>query len=122
MGKKDKAGSLKLPVKVLKILEEYKGKNHEHNVIFSNLAKLLDFIDLFSVQERTEGNRKTLGITKKQPCTLNDICSEIFLVIKFPFKCCRNFTVINPLQSQLAIRLILFHKDADEALDMVIGF
>ena len=133
MGKNAKSGSLKLPEKVSKILEEYKGQNNEHNLVFSDLAKLPDINDSYSVEKHIKATNaklnpalneiaKKAGITKKLTMhiarhTFGNISGD-----KIPIQMLQKLYRHSSITTTMGYQSNFIHKDADEALDAVIGF
>jgi len=133
MGKNDKAGSLKLPEKVIKILAEYKDQKNEHNLVFSDLGKLPDINDSYAVEKRIKAaNAKLylalneiaekLGITKKLTMhiarhTFGNISGD-----KIPIQMLQKLYRHSSITTTIGYQANFIHKDADEALEAVVGF
>ena len=133
MGKNAKSGSLKLPEKVGKILEEYKGQNNEHNLVFSDLGKLPDITDSYAVEKQIKATNaklnpalteiaKKAGITKKLTMhiarhTFGNISGD-----KIPIQMLQKLYRHSSITTTMGYQANFIHKDADDALDAVIGF
>jgi len=133
MGKNAKSGSLKLPEKVTKILEGYKGQKHAHNLVFPDLEMLPDINDAYAVEKRIKATNaklnpalndiaKKAGITKKLTMhiarhTFGNISGD-----KIPIQMLQKLYRHSDIKTTMGYQSNFIHKDADEALDAVIGF
>lgn len=134
MGKNDKAGSLKLPEKALAILQQYKsGKRNATDLIFPELKRLENLEDDFIVQRtiafatsridkylRTEV-APAAGI--KKPLTMH-IARHTFGNIsgdRIPLQMLQKLYRHSSITTTIGYQSNFIHKDADEALEAVIG-
>ncbi len=133
MGKNAKTGSLKLPEKVIRILGEYKAQKHAHNLVFSDLETLPDINDSYAVEKQIKATNaklnpalneiaKKLGITKKITMhiarhTFGNISGD-----KIPIQMLQKLYRHSSITTTMGYQANFIHKDADEALDAVIGF
>ena len=133
MGKNAKAGSLKLPEKAIKILSEYEQQKNEHGLVFPDLANVPDLSDNFAAQLRIT------GIVAQLNTALREIAKKLELSKKLTMHIARH-TFGNISGDKISIQMLqklyrhssitttigyqanFIHKDADEALDAVIGF
>ena len=133
MGKNDKPGSLKLPEKVSTILAQYKGQQNRHQLVFSDLEMLPDIHDAFAVEKRIKATiakinpalkdiAEKLGITQKLTMhiarhTFGNISGD-----KIPIQMLQKLYRHSDIKTTMGYQSNFIHKDADEALDAVIGF
>jgi len=133
MGKNDKAGSLKVPEKAFKIIEQYRRKNPIHDLVFPDLENLPDLDNLYSVQQRinqklrkiNEGLQdvaKGIKINKKLTMhiarhTFGNISGE-----RIPIQMLQKLYRHTSITTTIGYQANFIHKDADEALDAVVGF
>ena len=133
MGKNEKPGSLKIPEKALKILSEYKGRNYAHDLVFGDLEALPDLTNTYNVQRRIS------AVIQNLDDALKDVAKEAKITKKFTMHIARH-TFGNISGDKIPIQMLqklyrhtsitttigyqanFIHKDADEALDAVIGF
>ena len=133
MGKNAKGGSLKIPEKAQKILLQYKRKNYAHDLVFPDLQTLPDLLDTFNVQ------RSLSGIIQKLDKSLKDIAKEATITKqltmhiarhtfgnisgdKIPIQMLQKLYRHSSITTTIGYQANFIHKDADEALDAVIGF
>lgn len=133
MGKNQKAGSLKVPEKALKIIEYYKNDDKKNNLIFPEL-KMLD-----SLESKYEIQRKTSYATKRIDKALKKIAELMGCSKKLTMHIARH-TFGNLSKDRISLRALqmlyrhssitttigyqanFINKDADDALDAVIDF
>lgn len=133
MGKNNKAGSLKLPEKAIKILDQYnEEKRHENDLIFPEL-KDCDFENKF-ILERTIAFKTsaidkclrkqvapTCGITKRLTMhiarhTFGNISGE-----KIPIQMLQKLYRHSSITTTIGYQANFIHKDTDEALEAVLA-
>jgi len=133
MGKNAKPGSLKLPEKATKILSEYNDQKNDHNLVFADLASLPDLGNLYEVQERIavvvprldvslKSIAKKAGITKNLTMhiarhTFGNISGD-----KIPIQMLQKLYRHSDITTTIGYQANFIHKEADEALDLVINF
>ena len=132
MNKNDKPDSLKISAKVLAILDQYRGRETRHDLIFPELTVADDLNDLYTVQRKTAYADKNLnkalkdvakkaGITK--PLTMH-ISRHSFGNIsgdKIPIQMLQKLYRHTSITTTIGYQANFIHKDADEALEAVIG-
>jgi integrase len=132
MGKNAKPGSLKMPEKAIKILEHYEDDEPKNDLIFPEL-KILDDLD-----SRYEVKRKTSYAVKRINKALERIKGKTDITKPFTMHIARH-TFGNISGDRISVQMLqklyrhssitttigyqasFIHKDADEALDAVIG-
>ena len=132
MGKNAKGGSLKVPEKALAILNEYRRDNPKHNLVFPELEAIEDMTDTNKVQ------RRIAYMLSKINMALRDVAKEAKLTKKLTMHIARH-TFGNISGDKIPIQMLqklyrhtsitttigyqanFIHKDADDALDAVIG-
>lgn len=131
MGKNLKGGSLKVPDKAKSILEHY-SKDNAHNLVFHDLASLPDLSKTYDVQIRIKTRVKTCNehlkeIAKqvgiKKPLTMH-IARHTFGNLsgdKIPIQLLQKLYRHTSITTTIGYQGHFMHKDADEALDTVIG-
>ncbi|MBS1781100.1 MAG: site-specific integrase [Bacteroidetes bacterium] len=133
MGKNNKAGSLKIPEKVNTILAQYKkSKKNKHDLVFPELEVVEDLNNLYEVQRKISFAVKNLndalikvakeaGITKKLTThiarhTFGNISGD-----KISPQMLQKLYRHSSITTTIGYQANFIHKDADEALDAVIG-
>lgn len=132
MGKNNKPDSLKVPEKALRIIEPYRKLNNKRGLIFPELTVLDSLDDSFEVERKISYAIKQLDkylkdvaeaakITKKLTMhiarhTFGNISGDK-ISIQMLKKLYRHSSITTTVQYQANF----IHKDADEALDAVIG-
>jgi site-specific recombinase XerD len=133
MGKNAKAGSLKVPEKALKIISQYNREESVHDLIFPDLQVLEDLKDLYKVQRRISSTVRRLnehlediaekaGIDKKMTMhiarhTFGNISGD-----KIPIQMLQKLYRHTSITTTIGYQSNFIHKDADDALNAVIGF
>jgi integrase/recombinase XerD len=134
MGKNTKPGSLKVPEKALLILSQYKvEKRNENDLIFPELKVLPNLDNLFEVQ------RKISYADQRIDNALRKVSEKLKLNKKLTMHIARH-TFGNISGERISIQMLqklyrhssitttigyqanFIHKDADDALDAVVGF
>jgi integrase len=133
MGKNAKAGSLKVPEKALKIISQYNRQESVHDLIFPDLQVVEDLKDTYKVQRRISSSVRRLnehlediaekaGIDKKMTMhiarhTFGNISGD-----KIPIQMLQKLYRHTSITTTIGYQANFVHKDADEALDSVVGF
>lgn len=133
MGKNQKTGSLKVPEKAKRILEQYRNDQAKNDLIFPEL-KVLERLD-----SKYEIQRKTSYATKRLDKALQEVGRIIELSKKLTMHIARH-TFGNLSGDKISIQMLqklyrhssitttigyqanFIHKDTDDALDSVIAF
>lgn len=133
MGKNSKGGSLKVPEKALQIMQIYKDAAHVHGLLFPELQVVSDLNDLYEVQRKTsyaikklDKYLKTLAEKAKveKPVTMH-ISRHSFGNIsgeKISLQMLQKLYRHSSITTTIGYQTNFIHKDADEALDAVVGF
>lgn len=134
MGKNAKGGSLKIPEKAMKILSQYENqKGGKNDFIFPDLKMIEDIGNTYEVQKKIANAVKKLdsllpevarlaGIEK--PFTMH-IARHTFGNIsgeKIPIQMLQKLYRHSSILTTIGYQANFIHKDADEALDAVLGF
>ena len=133
MGKNEKPGSLKIPEKALKILSEYKGRNYAHDLVFPDLQELPDLTETYNVQRRISGVIQELNESLKDIALKANITKKLTMHIarhtfgnisgdKIPIQMLQKLYRHTSITTTIGYQANFIHKDADDALDAVIGF
>lgn len=135
MGKNSKGGSLKIPQKALAIMEAYKeGKTGSEDFIFPDLKVVRDLKDAFVLQRRIMNTTSRIdkflknvvapaaGIDKKLTMhiarhTFGNISGE-----RISLQMLQKLYRHSSITTTIGYQANFIHKDADDALDAVIGF
>ncbi len=131
MGKNNKAGSIKVPEKAERILDQYP-HNNPHNLVFPDLAKLSDLSKSYEVQNYIKTRVKSCndylkrvalksGITK--PLTMH-ISRHSFAQIsedKIPTNILQRLYRHSDIKTTMGYQSHFIHKTTDDALESVIG-
>jgi integrase/recombinase XerD len=134
MGKNNKGGSLKIPDKVVPILQQYEhDKSEDSDLIFPELRNL-DLSDSFQVQriiasrtnaiDRLLKTEVAIAAEIKSPLTMH-IARHTFGNIsgdKIPIQMLQKLYRHSSITTTIGYQSNFIHKDADEALHAVIGF
>ncbi|UFH54809.1 site-specific integrase [Spirosoma sp. KNUC1025] len=131
MGKNQKGGSLKVPDKAKKILEQYSHDN-AHDLVFHDLASMPDLSKLYDVQiriktrvkncnEHLKAIAKKLGIKKQLTMhiarhTFGNLSGD-----KISIQLLQKLYRHTSITTTIGYQGHFIHKDADEALDAVIS-
>lgn len=131
MGKNQKGGSIKVSEKAKKILDQYHHTN-AHDLVFHDLASLPDLTKSYEAQiriktrvkscnEHLKNIAKTLGV--KKPLTMH-IARHTFGNLsgdKISIQLLQKLYRHTSITTTIGYQGHFIHKDADEALDAVIG-
>lgn len=133
MGKNNKVGSLKLPEKVQRILEKYEHlKTAPDDLVFPNL-KGLDFKDSFLIKKKIaySVNRCNkvlqeyiIPIAKIEGKLTTHVARHTFATLagdKVPVQMLQKLYRHSDVRTTLGYQSAFLYKDADEALEAVIG-
>lgn len=134
MGKNKKAGSLKTPEKALRILEKYEHtKLHEDDFVFPDLKNLKKPDDDFEVQHRIaisnhtydkflrKNVAKAAGIKAKLTMHISRHTFATLAGDKIPIQMLQKLYRHSDIKTTVGYQVNFIHKDADEALDAVLG-
>lgn len=135
MGKNAKAGSLKIPEKALHILVQYKEQiNRKDDFIFPDLKKVNDPENKFIVQrtiaftvsrvDKFLRNYVAPAANIEKPLTMH-IARHTFGNIsgdRIPIQMLQKLYRHSSITTTIGYQANFIHKDADEALDAVVGF
>lgn len=132
MGKNKKAGSLKTPDKVVGILAQYKKPKRKHDLVFPELEIVEDLNNLYEVQRKISFAVKNLNdalvkiaekaeINKKLTThiarhTFGNISGE-----RIPLQMLQKLYRHSSITTTIGYQANFIHKDADDALEAVIG-
>ncbi len=133
MGKNAKGGSLKVPEKALKILTEYREQKNDYNLVFPDLQEVPDMDDAFNVQRKISGIIQKLDGSLKDIAPMANITKDLTMHIarhtfgnisgdKIPIQMLQKLYRHTSITTTIGYQANFIHKDADEALDAVIGF
>ncbi len=134
MGKNAKAGSLKLPEKVIKILNFYqRDKKSKTDLIFPELKHVKSFDNSFDVQRKISYAVKTINKflerlreeAKIEKSLTMHIARHTFGNIsgdKIPIQMLQKLYRHSSITTTIGYQANFIHKNADEALDSVIDF
>ncbi|MCW3120901.1 MAG: integrase family protein, partial [Flavipsychrobacter sp.] len=132
MGKNGKVDSLKIPAKALAIIDQYRGDKDDTDLVFPELKSLTNLDDQYFVQMRIKTKvaainkslkdvKKACSITK--PLTMHiprhsfgNISGE-----KISIQMLQKLYRHTHLTTTIGYQANFIHKDADDALDAVIG-
>lgn len=132
MGKNAKVGSLKIPEKAARILEQYKDQKDDTDLVFPELKDLPDLDDKYHMQMRIKTKvaalnealsevKKAAKITK--PLTMH-IPRHSFGNIsgdRIPVQMLQKLYRHTSITTTIGYQANFIHKDADDALDAVIN-
>lgn len=131
MGKNAKSGSLKTPEKALRILAQYKDGKKRKGLIFPEL-KGVDLNNSYEVQRKISYGIKTVNKYLKQVAELAGIDKKLTMHIarhtfgnisgdKIPVQMLQKLYRHSSITTTIGYQANFIHKDADDALDSVIG-
>ncbi|KAK6027240.1 site-specific recombinase, phage integrase family [Ostertagia ostertagi] len=132
MNKNDKAGSLKLPEKAVAILNQYKGKETKHDLIFPELTILDRLDDLYEVQRKTSYAVKKLDKALKEIAVKAEITTPLTMHIsrhtfgnisgdKIPVQMLQKLYRHSSITTTIGYQANFIHQDTDDALNAVIN-
>lgn len=131
MGKNAKPGSLKVSEKVLRIIAQYP-KGRQHDFIFPELQKVVNVNDRFEEQLRIASAIKRLDVHLRNIADHIGLNKKLSLHIarhtfgnlsgdKIPIQLLQKLYRHTSITTTIGYQGHFIHKDADEALDAVIG-
>ena len=133
MGKNTKADSLKVPLKALKILKQYKQEKDETDLVFPELKNEPDLSNQYEIQKRIKRKLKVINdalnlvrekVEVEKPMTMH-ISRHTFGNIsgdKIPIQMLQKLYRHSSITTTISYQANFIHKDADDALDAVISF
>lgn len=134
MGKNSKGGSLKLPEKVLAIIDQYKDqKQDSEDFIFPDLKPVRDITDAFFLQRRIMNlTSKIDKALRKNVATYAGIDKKITMHIarhtfgnlsgdKIPVQMLQKLYRHSDIKTTIGYQSNFIYKDLDDALEAVIG-
>jgi integrase/recombinase XerD len=133
MGKNYKAGSLKVPEKALRIIDQYRRENPVHNLVFPDLETLPNLDSLYDIQSRTTQKVKKINDSLQEVATLIGIDKKLTMHIarhtfgnisgdRIPIQMLQKLYRHTSITTTIGYQANFIHKDADTALDAVINF
>ncbi|WP_421825934.1 phage integrase SAM-like domain-containing protein [Larkinella sp.] len=131
MGKNAKTGSLKVSEKVLSIIEQYP-KGGKHDLVFPDLQELDDFDNRFEVQRKISFAVKRLDRNLQEIARFAGINKKLTMHIarhtfgnlsgdKIPIQLLQKLYRHTSITTTIGYQGHFIHKDADDALDVVLG-
>jgi integrase len=132
MGKNLKAGSLKVPDKALRIIEQYRADKKKNNLIFPELKVLDDLNDTYNVQRKISYAVKRLNKALLQIAKLANITKPLTMHIsrhtfgnisgeKIPVQMLQKLYRHSNITTTIGYQANFANKTADDALEAVIG-
>ena len=133
MGKNAKTGSLKVPEKALKILNKYKADKIKDGLVFPDLNVVEDFTNPFLVQRKISYAVKTLNKYLQDVAEAAEIDKKLTMHIarhtfgnisgeKIPIQMLQKLYRHSSVTTTIGYQSNFIYKDADDALDSVVGF
>lgn len=134
MGKNEKAGSLKISEKAIKILSQYKTKCMEaREYIFSHLESVSNPSDLFDVQKKISNATKTIDESLQKLAGNLEIDKKLTMHIarhtfgnlsgdRIPIQLLQKLYRHTSITTTIGYQANFINKDTDEALESVIIF
>ncbi len=133
MGKNDKAGSLKIPEKALKILNQYKRKSPIHNLVFPDLETLPTLGDLYAIQQRINQKVKKINEGLVDIAKLIETDKKLTMHIarhtfgnisgdKIPIQMLQKLYRHSSITTTIGYQANFIYKDIDDSLNNVISF
>ncbi len=134
MGKNIKGGSLKIPNKATKILDQYKqDKEVVDDLIFPELKEVKDLSNTYLVQKRIATSTEKLNKLLKKIVKMVGIEKKLTMHIarhtfgnisgdKISIQMLQKLYRHSSVTTTIAYQSNFIHKDADEALDAVVDF
>ncbi len=132
MGKNDKAGSLKIPDKAALILKKYKNIKDDSDLVFPYLRTVQDFKDKYEIQKKIAFTVKNLNKSLKLLAENVKIEKKLTLHIarhtfgnlsgdKISVQMLQKLYRHSSISTTVGYQSSFIHKDADDALDAVLG-
>ena len=133
MGKNLKGGSVKVPLKAQAIIDHYKDRdNNVHDLLFPDLEKLDNLINKLAVQQRIKVRVKENNEQLEKVVKLTGIKKKVTMHIarhsfgnisgdKIPVQMLQKLYRHSSITTTIGYQANFIYKDADDALDSVIG-
>lgn len=133
MGKNNKGGSLKIPQKAVNILKHYDGdKENNSAFVFRELRGQENLKDAFTMQKKIATANKALNIALRDVAKLAGIDKQLTMHIarhtfgnlsgdRIPIQMLQKLYRHSSVTTTIGYQSNFIHKDADDALDAVIG-
>lgn len=132
MGKNQKAGSLKTPEKALEILKQYRHREGEYQTVFPELDRIEDLDNQYDVQRITSYENKKLNTALKEVAAKANINKKLTMHIArhtfgnisgdtIPIQMLQRLYRHSSITTTIGYQANFIHKDADDALEAVIG-
>jgi integrase len=131
MGKNNKAGSIKVPEKALRILEQY-SRDTTHDLVFPDLAKMPDLSKSYEVQNYIKTRVRSCNDYLKKIAEKAEITKPISMHIsrhsfaqisedKIPTNILQRLYRHSDIKTTMGYQSHFIHKTTDDALEAVIG-
>ena len=132
MGKNDKAGSLKIPEKAMVLLRKYEAIKDESDLVFPYLRTVEDFKDKYEIQKKIAFTVKNLNTSLKELAVQLSIDKKLTLHIarhtfgnlsgdKISIQMLQKLYRHSSITTTIGYQSSFIHKDADDALEAVLG-
>ncbi|MEA5426407.1 site-specific integrase [Arcicella lustrica] len=132
MGKNLKAGSLKVPDKVLEILKQYPQGSNAHDLVFFDLAKMPDLSKLYEVQSYIKSRVRScndylknvankMGLTKALSMHIARHTFAQISADRIPANVLQRLYRHSDIKTTMGYQSNFINKTADDALELVIG-
>jgi site-specific recombinase XerD len=132
MGKNLKAGSLKIPEKALRIINQYQKSEKKHDLIFPDLKLLPDLDNKFRVKGKIASRTALINKALKEIAELAKIKKNLSMHIarhtfgnisgdKIPIQMLQKLYRHSSIATTVGYQANFVHKTADDALEAVIG-
>lgn len=132
MGKNLKAGSLKVPDKALRIIDQYRHEERKNDLIFPELKVLDSLDDTYNVQRKISYAVKRLNKALNEIAKLANLSKPLTLHIsrhtfgnisgeKIPVQMLQKLYRHSNITTTIGYQANFINKTADDALDAVIG-
>jgi site-specific recombinase XerD len=132
MGKNDKAGSLKVPAKALGIMKKYHRSAPLHDLVFPDLESVEDMDKAFKVQQVIAYKLRLINQALQDVAKEAKLSKKLTMHIarhtfgnisgdKIPIQMLQKLYRHTSITTTIGYQANFIHKDADEALDAVIG-
>lgn len=132
MGKNQKAGSLKTPQKALRILEQYRRRENVYQTVFPELDRIKDLKNEYEVQRITSYEDKKLNKALKEIADKMKLKKKLTMHIarhtfgnisgeRIPIQMLQKLYRHSSITTTIGYQANFIHKDADDALDAVVG-
>jgi len=132
MGKNNKGDSIKIPEKAEHILAQYASQRDKTDLVFPELKGLDSLDDLFLVQMRIKTKLKVINKALKEVARTASVSTPITMHIsrhtfgslsgdRIPIQMLQKLYRHSSVSTTIGYQASFIHKDADEALEAVIG-